>query len=121
MGASVVISGLIGSGIAGAVVDKFHWYKWSIVTCFVLATCSLAGFTWLMGPDRFWTLFVCASGIGFFMTPVLPLSLELGAEITYPLREATPSEVLMCAGQLVGIVMIIEMDYFKVSSIFGTV
>lgn len=59
----------------------------------------------------YWIIFVCAFGIGFTMTPVLPVSLELAVEITYPLREATPSGILMCAGQLVGIVLIVEMDY----------
>ena len=50
------------------------------------------------------------AAIGFFTTPVLPLALELGAEITYPLSEATPSGVLMSAGQLVGIIVILIMD-----------
>lgn len=45
------------------------------------------------------------------MTPILPLCLELSVEITYPLREATPSGILMCAGQIVGIFLIIEMDW----------
>jgi len=111
LGAIVVIAGLISSGIAGVIVDKFHCYKLTILSCFALATVSLIAFTALLAPDRFWIIFLCAFGIGFTMTPVLPVSLELAVEITYPLREATPSGILMCAGQLVGIVLIVEMDW----------
>ena len=110
LGAIVVLAGLISSGIAGVIVDKFHCYKWTIVVCFAAATGSLVLFTVTLGPDKFWIVFSCAFAIGFTMTPVLPLSLELAVESTYPLREATPSGILMCAGQLVGIVLIIEMD-----------
>src|SRR3990167_2686227 len=110
-GATVVIMFLVGSGIAGAVVDKFHCYKLAITICFLTATVALLVFTFTLTLENFWVTFFACSGVGFTMTPILPLCLELAVEIVYPLKEATPSGVLMSAGQLVGVVLIFEMDY----------
>jgi len=54
---------------------------------------------------------VAACIMGFVMTPVLPVSLELGCENSYPIGEATPSGLLISSGQLVGIFLTILMQW----------
>jgi MFS family permease len=103
--------GLVGSGIAGAIVDKFKCYKWAMLVSFVSATIALSLFGIALKEDQFWKLFVLSGGIGFTMMPILPLCLETSVEITYPLREGTPSGLLMNAGMIFGIIMIISMGY----------
>jgi hypothetical protein len=50
--------------------------------------------------SRFWQLAVSAALLGFSMTPVLPISLELACEITFPVGESTSSGLLMANGQV---------------------
>mgnify|MGYP001051428054 FL=1 len=104
----------------------FHWYKWTLIGSLVLATVSGVLFTLSLAPDKyvaasgvcesdspysqpcsFWFLAASAALLGFSMTPVLPISLELGVEITFPIGESISSGLLMASGQLVGTVMIV--------------
>lgn len=36
---------------------------------------------------------------------VLPITLELGCEITFPIKEATPTGILISSGQIFGIIL----------------
>jgi hypothetical protein len=38
--------------------------------------------------------------------PIIPLALELGCELTFPVGEAMSSGILMTSGQLVGILCV---------------
>ena len=60
----VVFAGLVGSGIAGAIVDKFSCYKAVLVVSFTLATLSTALFTLVLQEDQFWMVFIACSLIG---------------------------------------------------------
>lgn len=99
-GASVVVMGIIGSGIFGAFVDWKHKYKLSLLVTLFFALLALILMITFLQPDRFWVLFVGVSIFGFCLTPIIPLSLELSAEITFPLKEGTPSGLLMTSGQV---------------------
>lgn len=110
LGAMVVFAGLVGSGVAGAIVDKFRCYKAVLVVSFTLATLSTALFTLVLQEDQFWMVFIACTLIGLTMMPLLPISLELAVEITYPMREAMPSGLLMVQGQIVGIFLIVVMS-----------
>jgi len=113
-GALFVLLGLIGAGVVGAIVDKTRvygaTYKITLLACTFLGSCALLMFTLLLKPGKFELIAVAVSLVGFTMTPVLPISLELGCEVCYPIGEATPTGFLMTSGQIVGIIMIIATD-----------
>ena len=62
----VVFAGLVGSGVAGAIVDKFHWYKGVLIVSFTLATLSTALFTLVLQEDQFWLVFIACTLIGMW-------------------------------------------------------
>eukprot|EP00002_Diphylleia_rotans_P018704 TRINITY_DN3617_c0_g1_i1.p1 TRINITY_DN3617_c0_g1~~TRINITY_DN3617_c0_g1_i1.p1 ORF type:complete len:448 (+),score=102.51 TRINITY_DN3617_c0_g1_i1:47-1390(+) len=109
VGALVVFIGLIGAGIAGAAVDKTKKYKLVLVIC--LGSSSLLALWWTLAlkSDNLTMLALVGGLLGGLMTPIMPVSLELGCEIAYPIGEALPSGLLMTAGQIFGIVMVVVM------------
>lgn len=111
LGLLVVVCGIIGSGIEGGLVDYTHRYKLFIWATLLCATGSLVGMTLLLERGYFVWQCLVSAGLGFFMTPILPLTLELAVEITYPVGEATVTGMLMVSGQLVGIGLIFLFNW----------
>eukprot|EP01102_Stenamoeba_stenopodia_P022343 TRINITY_DN9270_c0_g1_i1.p1 TRINITY_DN9270_c0_g1~~TRINITY_DN9270_c0_g1_i1.p1 ORF type:complete len:481 (-),score=85.98 TRINITY_DN9270_c0_g1_i1:115-1557(-) len=109
-GALLIILGLVGAGLGGAIVDKTHAYKLTILASLAIGAGAMVAFSLLLKPDREVLLGILSSILGFAMTATLPLCLELSSEIAYPIPEATPSGLLMTSGQIGGIVMVIGMD-----------
>eukprot|EP00005_Dracoamoeba_jomungandri_P003517 CAMPEP_0174258512 /NCGR_PEP_ID=MMETSP0439-20130205/7488_1 /TAXON_ID=0 /ORGANISM="Stereomyxa ramosa, Strain Chinc5" /LENGTH=437 /DNA_ID=CAMNT_0015342045 /DNA_START=49 /DNA_END=1362 /DNA_ORIENTATION=- len=103
LGALVIVLGLVGSAILGVFVDFTHWYKWTIFASLVGATGSAVMMTLFLRKHFFYELCVAAACLGATATPVLPLSLELGVETTYPAGEASVTGLLVTSGQIVGI------------------
>ena len=44
--------------------------------------------------------------LGLVLTPLQPISYEFGIELTYPIGEAMTGGILVCAGQIIGIIQI---------------
>jgi len=96
--------GIIGSIILGIVVEKTKAYKG--VTTFI---CSGAAFFCLLdyflfrrneaGLAKILTFFQ-----GFISLPILSLALDFGVELTYPIGESFSTGILMCSGQIFGII-----------------
>jgi len=112
IGALVVVMGLIGCGVASVIVDKTRMYKSCIILCLLIATVSIVLFTIYLGPKSFSMIATWTSFIGFSMTPILPIVLELGVEISFPVQEATPSGILLIFGQLIAIIMTLVAGVF---------
>jgi len=68
-------------------------------------------FVLFLRRDEIVLLAISAAVLGITITPVIPISLELGVEVTYPVGEAMPTGLLMTAGQIGGIGMIFLMDW----------
>jgi len=111
IGALLILFGIIGSGIAGAVVDRTQAFKIVLLCSLTGGVISMVLLAIFLKPDDFAILCVVSAFIGFTMTPVLPLSLELATEISYPIGEATACGFLMTNGQIFGIIMILIVDW----------
>ncbi|PRP75011.1 hypothetical protein PROFUN_07404 [Planoprotostelium fungivorum] len=110
VGACVVVLGLVGSGVAGVILDKTKRYKLVLLTCLALATGSMLLFTFMLKEDNMGMLIFTACILGFSTTPVIPVSFETSAEMTFPLGEATPTSFLLVSGQITGIGFVIWMQ-----------
>eukprot|EP00743_Colponemidia_sp_Colp-15_P004645 GILK01005006.1.p1 GENE.GILK01005006.1~~GILK01005006.1.p1 ORF type:complete len:457 (-),score=72.14 GILK01005006.1:248-1618(-) len=110
LGALVIVAGLVGSGVAGFVVDKTHRYRHTLMICFIGSSLAALAFAFLLHTQQIALVAISAALLGLFMTPVMPLSLELACEVTYPVGEATSAGFLLTGGQIVGVVEILVMD-----------
>ena len=130
LGTIFIVIGIFGAMLFGWLADRTRAYKTLIILCIFLSflpSVLFAAVFWLyqrgsMGP---WLssilLYVAGAMMGFFMTALLPLCMDLSVEITFPLPEATVSNVLMLSTQFYAIVFIIvftfELEYLSVDSV----
>lgn len=108
MGLLIVLAGMLGSVVCGMILDKTHKYKQTTLTVYVLSTLGMIAFTMVLRYSAFWSLFLMAGLLGFFMTGYLPLGFEFAAEITYPEPEGTSSGLLNASAQFFGILFTIS-------------
>ena len=71
----------------------------------LLSVASFGCFTWLVGLKNKVISAVLCSAIGCFNIAIIPLSVELASEITYPVGEANSSGALFISGQLSGVAL----------------
>jgi FLVCR family MFS transporter 7 len=90
-----------------------YWFLAILKTCFVSATCSFALFAWFNRPNQLSAIMGVTAVTGFFCFGLLPVALELGVEITYPVSEATSSGFLWLSGQAFGIAFTLAMSALK--------
>ena len=108
----MVLSGILGSILAGIALDRTKRYETLAKLSFVFVAVwnilivVLLNFTndhaYIYG---FLMLSFCL--LGFFALPLLPICFESVVECTYPLSESTSTGLLFITGQLTGIIMIL--------------
>eukprot|EP01134_Creolimax_fragrantissima_P004717 CFRG4717T1 len=110
-GALIIVGGLFGAGLAGPILDRTKRYKEMLRICIFGA---VLGFVWFAiaanTAGQLVQILICSAIMGFFAFAILPTSLELGAECTYPVNEGTSTGFLYMSGQLFGIIFISIMD-----------
>lgn len=99
--------GIFSSIIGGIIVDRTKWFKELIKACFIgIAICAIATNILVRHKNESGSILldvafaVFFAMLGFFSTPIYPIGLELGVEITFPIAEATSSGILVIGGQL---------------------
>lgn len=99
-----ILAGLVSSLVISQLVGKNQKFKSSIVTLMGFGVLGILLMYATIGMGSF-VLTGCLFGlVGLLLTPTMPLSFELGSELTYPAGEATIVGLLNSAGQLVAVV-----------------
>lgn len=109
-GFAFLLSGLLGSGIAATLMDRTHAY-------IPLLRLGIAG-SLLSELLLFYALttsnFIFALGafcvMGFFMLPILPVTIENAVECTFPVSEDDSAGVLLTTGNMLGVAFIIILQ-----------
>ncbi|KAH9374289.1 hypothetical protein HPB48_005609 [Haemaphysalis longicornis] len=107
LGLTLVFSGLLGSWIAGWLLDKTGKYKEVSVVTYALAAAGMFAYTFLLSLRSHALTFAVCFFLGFALAGYIPIGLQLGAEITYPLAEGTSSSVLNMAAESCGFMLIL--------------
>ncbi|KAL5471602.1 hypothetical protein EMCRGX_G029731 [Ephydatia muelleri] len=107
-GGVMVLSGIIGAALASLLLGQTRMYKEvGVVTLGVAALC----FIWFIEVARLEhqsvNIAFSLCTFGFFALPLIPVCMELGVEITYPVGEATSSGLLWTVSQLVGLALVL--------------
>eukprot|EP01135_Chromosphaera_perkinsii_P001434 Nk52_evm2s169 gene=Nk52_evmTU2s169 len=113
MGALLLGGGVIGSAILSPVVDRTKKYKTVLKVCFAIGTAAGIWFACVMKPGNLIQLYISCLIIGVCAFIVLPVTLELGVESTYPVAEGTSAGFLWMSGQIFGIILIFTADALK--------
>jgi len=105
IGLIMVLSGMVGSVVAGVVLDKTHRFKETAMTLFVFSLIGMIAYTFTFDTGEIAIVYVTAALLGFFMTGYLPVGFELAAELTFPEPEGTSAGILNASVQLFGIAL----------------
>lgn len=85
--AVLILFGLIGAGITGAILDATHLYRQVLKLGFISCTLALMFFSCMLYSNNTIMMYVSFGLLGLFMLPMLPAVVENCAECTYPIQE----------------------------------
>ena len=102
-GGLLILCGLLGAGIVGAIVTVTHKYKTACILTSIGALGSFVVFIFTLPIESLGISCVAVGLLGLALTPILPISYEFGIELTYPIGEAMTGGILNSGGQIIGI------------------
>ena len=106
-GAVFIIGGIIGSGIFGGYVEVTRKYKAAMIAIGAIAVVAPLGLLSALYTGEVWPVCAAAFVLGFDLA-ILPVGIDFGVEVTYPIAEPISTGLLMSFAQLFGIVMVIS-------------
>ena len=106
VGTILVVVGIFGAYIFGWLADKTRAYKLLLIICVFGTMISMVFFTLVF--DKMNSVLLCIAGgmLGFFLTALLPLCMDISVEISFPLPEAIVCNLLLLSAQVFGIILI---------------
>lgn len=102
---ALIIGGLPSSYVVARILDRTHEYNKVATICYVGTAAGTTALFMALRPGQLWTIVAAAAVMGMFALPLLPVSLELAAEVTYPLSEESSTGLLIFAGNSAGILL----------------
>lgn len=99
------VVGFVGSFGFAIIADKTKKLKLLLFVANLLSAASLGFFTFFVDRKSKIISGVICCAFGCFNIATIPLSLELGSELTYPVGEANSSGVIMTSSQISGIAL----------------
>eukprot|EP01127_Copromyxa_protea_P020950 TRINITY_DN7080_c0_g1_i1.p1 TRINITY_DN7080_c0_g1~~TRINITY_DN7080_c0_g1_i1.p1 ORF type:complete len:436 (-),score=41.56 TRINITY_DN7080_c0_g1_i1:13-1224(-) len=111
LGFIIVVVGLAGAIIGGIVLDRTYMYKEILSITYLGTALSLIWFRFALQPNSFLNLAFACGSFGFFVTALLPISLEAAVEATYPIvTEELSAGLMMASAQVFGIILILSLS-----------
>lgn len=105
MGLLVIVTGLVGSIIAGFILDYTHRFKETTMSICFMSFVSCVVFSCLLPMKTLWISFLTISILGFFLTSFLPVGFEYGIEVTYPESEIMSAGLLNTSTMIFGMII----------------
>jgi len=111
VGGVMLLGGIIGAIILPLFSDKYRKRKAFIVLAAILVIPGVAGLTFISGYGG---LLISSCIFGFFCLGAGPIAFQYGAEITYPVPEASSNGLLLLVGQVSGILFVFCINWFGI-------
>jgi FLVCR family feline leukemia virus subgroup C receptor-related protein len=105
VGAAFISFGITGSIVIGILLDKYHYYKKSVVVISIMSFTFLSVMIFTL-PYGSALLFGANIGVwGLFAVPIVPVSFAFSVELTYPTPEAVTNGMMIMASKLYGAIL----------------
>ncbi|XP_042896550.1 choline/ethanolamine transporter flvcr2a-like [Parasteatoda tepidariorum] len=105
MGLIFIATGLVGSIIAGWILDSTRKYKETYLGICTFSLVLYVVFSIQLFIKLLWLQFLMIGLLGFFLTSLLPIGFEYGIEVTYPDSEVISGNLLMTSTNLFGLIL----------------
>jgi len=114
-GGLILFGGTLGMGLIGFIVDKTKAYKTLMNIAFFLSSVMLFWFSFTISAKTYnnGILYFVSILLGIFISCIMPLSLELCVETTYPLSEGTSSSVMLLVSEIMATLFAFVADYLE--------
>ncbi|CAG8575936.1 7231_t:CDS:2 [Paraglomus occultum] len=113
IGAVTILSGLVGAGISGPLIDKTKAYKTLIKSVTPVVGVGFFLLPFVVRENAYAEIAIVCSLIGFLSFSLLPVALEIGVECTFPVSANTSAAILWLGGQGGGVIFTIVMDQLR--------
>lgn len=97
-GALFIFGGILGSGVAGTIVEIKKNYKVMLTILGVLTAITSIGLMLIMRSMSVSATSVASFIVGSATISVLPVGIDFAVEISHPIPESISSGLLLCTG-----------------------
>ena len=106
-GAVFIIGGIVGSAILGTYVETTRKYKVAMLIVSTIAIFGPIALLCTLYTGLVWPVCLAAFLLGFDLA-ILPVGIDFGVEMTYPIAEPISTGLLMSTAQVFGIIMVVS-------------
>jgi MFS transporter, FLVCR family, feline leukemia virus subgroup C receptor-related protein len=110
---SVFLGALIGCIIWNEVLGRTLKFKAILLANALIATISIIGFMLLLMTENIFLLMISTFFCGFSICAFLPISIEYGCEIAFPVGEGSSAGFLQASVHLFGLIFV-RFFYFLI-------
>lgn len=118
-GAAFIVAGLIGSALAGWILNKYKRYNLTLKVYIVLVVTAILVFVCELSANNLVPLLIAFIYLGATMLPLLPIFMETCAETTYPVSEDVSVGALLVGGNIFGVAFIFALQVLIQEPAFG--
>ena len=111
-GSLFIAGGIAGAIIIGNQVQKTKNFKITIVSLCSLCFSILLGLLVFLKKDFEWFSGILFTALGFCLLPLYAISVDFGAELTYPLNESFSTGIIVLLGQIFSVIYITTSTYY---------
>ncbi len=114
-GVVFIVAGVVGSYLSAKLIEKYRKYRTFLKGFnWMVLVCSL-WFLAMLYKDNYWPLLLSYGALGFFLCPLVPITMANCAECTYPISEELSMGLLFTGSNIIGFALIfacqILLDY----------
>ncbi|KAF9168111.1 hypothetical protein BGX21_010500 [Mortierella sp. AD011] len=120
VGAAMFVAGLISAAVSSPFTDKYKQYKSLCKSLVPMATTALIALIFVVRRNDFGGIIAVCVLLGISAFAVLPASLELAVEITYPVTPASSTSILWAFGQLNGVIFLLVLGALQDDELSST-
>ncbi|KAI8879536.1 MFS general substrate transporter [Backusella circina FSU 941] len=113
LGAAFIVAGLVGGFSCGYLIDKTRRHILIIKIFVPILGCMYLGLIFVVKENGYAGIMAICTILGFFTFALLPASLELSVECSYPVSESVSSSFLWMGSQILGLAFILSMDALR--------
>ncbi|KAG2173309.1 hypothetical protein INT43_004683 [Umbelopsis isabellina] len=106
-------AGTLGCSVAGPVLDMTKQHKLFLRLMAPLTLATYIGFIFIIKKDSFAAIMFTSIMNQFFLSFLVPVVVELGVEVSYPVAESTSNSMLWQGCQLFGFIFVLIMDQMR--------
>jgi len=99
-----IVSGLIGAGVAGKMMERTRAYRTILKVEVGFCLCTAVFLVAMLFRNNYWPLLIAFGLLGLSFLPLLPVMMENCAECTYPISEDLSMGIMFVGQSMDGVV-----------------